>query len=221
MPLMPLFHITAAYSNAVLTVVLSHVSDCAKKLDLPIKQPITAEQVARFNINPYTNNVGGGLWLTNGYWFVYSFGCVDSFRSPDNWFAIQEFDGVQRFVGNDNMTTNDAVEFTRNYFIKLGYQIETFHLNEKPARIEGPFEAKQLGHIPFCRIVWESPEPTTLEERQNSYTIHFDVDLQKKQIVGMELSATNFFRPNPEIGVKPELESDYRKRTQGTNSPPH
>lgn len=192
---------------------------------MPIIQPITTAHVAKFNISPYAENIGGGLWLTNGYWFVYSFGCVDSFRSPDNWFSIQDLEAANKFVGKDNMTTNDAIEIARNSFSKLGYKLEDFHVNETPTRIEGSFDVDKLGHVPFCRVIWESPEAATSEERQKSYSVRFDMDLQKKQIVGMSLSGTNFFRPSEQVDVKPEMESDYRKRIQhslnvGTNMPP-
>lgn len=214
MPLPTLIHVTAQYSNAVLVAVLPHVSDVASKLDLPILQPVTSAHVAHCTISPYPENVGGGFWLTNGYWFAYSFGTVDSFRSPDNWFTIQELEGANRFVGKDSMTTNEAVEFARKSFSKLGYK-EDF-LNGNPSRVEGSLDVPQLGHIPFCRIVWEN---------SGNYSVRFDVNLNKKQIVGMALSGTNFFRPNLQVGVKPELQSDYLKRIKGdlimgTNPPP-
>ena len=226
MPITPLIHVTAQYSNAVLVAILPHVSDCVSNLDLPIIQPIALAHVAKCSISPYAENIGGGLWLTNGYWFAYSFGCVDSFRSPNNWFTIQDFEGASRFVGKDNMTTNEAIDFARKSFVKLGYKAETFNLNDNPTRVEGSFDVKQLGHIPFYRVVWESPEPATMEERMKSFSVRFDVDLDRRQIVGMSLSGTNFFRASPQIGVKPESEADYEKRIKSkmfirTNAPPH
>lgn len=226
MPITSLLHITAAYSNAVLVAFLPHVSDYAKQLDLPIAQPITVEQVARFNTSPYMDNVGGGLWLTNHYWFCFEWGFVNGFRSPDNWFANQELEGVERFAGKDNMTTNDAIELARSSFVKLGYKPADFHANEQPTSIEGPFDTKKIGHVPYCRVEWTSPKATTREDRAHYYQVQFDIDMQRNQVVGMALSSTNFWRASPKIDVVPELESDYRKRTQGkifinTNAPPH
>ena len=54
---MELIHMTAAYSNAVLVAILPHVSDFAKKLDLPIPQPITATQVLKSRPSPYQGRV--------------------------------------------------------------------------------------------------------------------------------------------------------------------
>jgi hypothetical protein len=226
MPITQLLHITATYSNAVLVAVLPHISDCAKQLDLPIALPVTAGQVVRFNVMPHKDFAGGGLWLTNGYAFTFEWGYVDSFRSSANWFANQELEGVERFAGKDNMTTNDVIEFARSSFVKLGYNAADFHVNDHPTRLEGPYDTKKIGHVPYCRVVWESPEASTPEERAHSYNIRFDIDMQRKQVVGMFLSSTNFWRSDPKIDVVPELESDYRKRIQGhmfvrTNAIPH
>jgi hypothetical protein len=220
MPITPLLHITATFSNAVLVAILPHVSNFAKHLDLPIAQPITIEQVARFNTSPYKDNLGGGLLLTNYYWFVFSSGYVDSFHSPDDWFLNQSLEDVERFAGENNMTTNDAINFARSSFVKLGYQPEDFHVNEQPTSLEGPIDSKKIGHVPYCRVIWKSPDATTREERMKSYMVRFDIDMQRKQIVGMFLSGTNFWRSNLDVGVKPEWESDYQKLIQShTNVP--
>src|SRR6202012_2002602 len=84
MPLPKLLHITVAYSHAVLVAILPYISDFAKKLDLPIPQPITTNQVARFNPSNLKGFIGGGLWLTNHYLFNYNNGCVESFRCLDD-----------------------------------------------------------------------------------------------------------------------------------------
>jgi len=117
-----LIHMTATYSNALLVAILPHVSDFAKKLDLPVIQPITTEQVARFAPNRYKGHVGGGIWLTNGYWFLFTQRCVDSFRSPANWFFEQDPAANSKdYLGQTRMTTNEIVAFAREALLKLGY----------------------------------------------------------------------------------------------------
>ena len=162
--------------------------------------------------------VGGGLGLTNRYWFVFQFGYVSSFRSDaNNWFTEQDIVNLERYVGKDNMTTNEAIELARDSFRKLGYKPEDYQMDGPPTNLEGPIDATKLGHIPFCRIEWNSPEPTNLRERDLSHRIRFDVDMQRKQVVGMSLWSTNFWRPNPQLDVETELESDYRKRMRKEN----
>lgn len=222
--MMQLIHMTAMYSNAMLVAILPHVSDCAKQLDLPIPKPITTNQVAHFGASPYKDFIAGGIWLTNHYWFVFENGYVGGFRSPDDWFTMADeyWDHLERYVGKDNMTTNEAIELARNSFYKLGYKPEDFHVDRQPTNLEGPYENKKLGHIPCCKVEWNSPEATSQEEFDLSCKIRFDIDLQQKQVVGMTLVSKRFFRPDPKIDIVPELESDYRKRIQNhTNAPVH
>ncbi|EEF57893.1 hypothetical protein Cflav_PD0843 [Pedosphaera parvula Ellin514] len=70
--MLELIHITAAYSNAVLVAILPHVSDFAKKLDLPIPQPIAANQVIWFKQVPFKGQIDGALVLSNNCWFHFS-----------------------------------------------------------------------------------------------------------------------------------------------------
>ena len=222
--MLQLIHMTGTYSNAILVAILPHVSDYAKKLDLPLINPVTAGQVAIFNPSPYKDMVGAGLGLTNGYWFTFANGHIDMFRSPDDLFYQQDFGNLQRFVGKENMTTNDAITLAREAFRKLGFDPQKFHLDALPENFTGPRDLQGLGHIPFCQIEWDSPDAKTTAERAASYSVQFDVDLGKKQIIGMALTGTNFWKPDPTLGVTPELQSAYSKRIQGkmftrTNAP--
>src|SRR5882724_11029353 len=168
-----LIHMTATYSNAVLVAILPHVSDFARQLDLPISEPVTLNHVARFNVAPIQGEVDGGLWLTNNYWFGFQNGCVAGFRSPDDWFTMADeyWDHLDRYVGKDNMTTNEAIELARNSFGKLGYHPEDFQVDGLPTKYQGSHDNKKLGHIPYCRVQWESPEPKSQAEIDRSYHI--------------------------------------------------
>jgi hypothetical protein len=210
-----LIHITVAYSNAVLVAVLPHISNFAEKLDLPIPTPIAAGQVARCNISPWEENVGCGVRLTNGYFFSFAMGAVQSFRSPINWFYNTNDDWsdaeyFKRYQGKDNMTTNEVIELARNSFEKLGYTPDDFNIRNSPTRIEGPFNSRRFGHLPYCRIEWDSPESKIRNLLRMDYSIQFDVDMQNKQIVGMNLSGRQFWQSNPKIAVIPDLETNYQ-----------
>jgi hypothetical protein len=226
--MLPLIHMTATYSNAMLVAILPHISDCAKQLDIPIPQPISVNHVARFNASPYKDFVGGALWLTNQYWFVFNNGFVRGFRCPDDWFTMadENWEHLERYVGQDNMTTNEAIQLARDSFRKLGYKPEDFGVDGLPTDTLGPSEIKRLGHIPYFRAEWNSPTATSQAEFNRSYNIQFDISLQQKRVVGMSLMSKRFFRPDPKVDVVPELESDYQKRNQihlfvRTNAPMH
>jgi hypothetical protein len=228
MPITQFIHITAAYSNALLVAILPHVSDCAKQLDIPIPQPITASQVGRFNPGNLQGFPSGGLWLTNNYWFVFQNGYVGGFRSPDDYLTMADeyWDHLERYVGKDNMTTNETIQLARDSFRKLGYNSEDFGVDGPPTEYIGSCDNKRLGHTPYCRVKWESSEPKSRAEFECNYHIWFDIDMQRKQVVGMSLISRRFFGDDPKIDVEPELESDYRKQNQmhmfvRTNAPPH
>ena len=213
---MPIIHITMAYSNALLVAVLPHVSDCAKQLDLPITQPITSSQVAHVGITPYQDQISCGVWLTNEYWFAFGNGYLSSFHSPTDW-LVNNYDNwadvayFKRYLGKDNITTNEAIQLARDAFRKLGYKPDAFQLHRPPTRFQGPADVERIGgHIPFCRVEWDSPESTVQSMLGLNFSIQFDVDMQRKQIVGMNLSSRRFSRPEPKVTVVPEIETNYQ-----------
>jgi hypothetical protein len=214
MPDPTLIHITATWSNAVLVALLPHFSDCAKQLNLPIPTPITISQVARFMPPIETRAFEAGLWLTNGYIFNYLNGAVTGFNSlPDDWFVQQDIDGVERFAGKDNMTTNEAISLARNSFVKLGYKLADFQMDEPPTSIEGPYDNARLGHIPFCRVTWQN-----LTNRENYHLLEFHVNMNQKKLLGMALVSQKLWRPIPKVDATPELEADYQKNNQSAKS---
>ncbi len=213
---MLLIQVTAAYSNAVLVAVLPHISNFENPLQLPVPMPITAAQIAHCNILPYVGEVGCGIWLTNDCSFGFSHGYVGSFQSPTDWFKNQydnwdDSEYFKRYLGKESMTTNEAIEFARRSFYKLGYQPKDFDIRCPPTSFEGPVNTRKLGHFPFCRVEWESPKSKIQNWLGLDYSIQFDIYMQRKQIVGMDMTGRRFWRPEPKVDVVPTLETDYRR----------
>ena len=138
--MLELIHVTAAYSNAVLVAVLPHVSDFAKRLDLPIPQPITASQVAWFKPLPIRGQIGGALQLTNHYWFHFSqHGYICNFRSPKDWFSEQEpAANVVRYLGKTSITTKEAVQLARETLRSLGISRNSSTPTARPEKSKAP-----------------------------------------------------------------------------------
>jgi hypothetical protein len=219
-----LIHMTAVYSNAVLVAILPHVSDFAKKLELPIPQPVTVSQVKTFMPYPFTNYIGGVLTLTNGdRFFENGQGYVNAFYGysnccapPEDWGPGQYYK-LTNFWGKVTMTTNEVIEFARNSLRKLGYDPKVFHADGPPTHFESSFEFDG-STVPCCLVEWR--------REHRSDTIAISINAEKRQIVRFSLISTNASRPPPAIDVKPELESDYRNRTGlkmfvRTNAPQH
>jgi len=225
-----LIHVTAAYSNAVLVAIMPHVSEFAKRLDLPVPQPATASQVAWFKPVPVRGRIDGAVVLTNGFWFHFGWhGYVCNFRAPNDWFFEQEPAArAARYVGKATITTNEAIQLARATLSALGYEPELFHASGPPKQVEGPFSI-DAGQIPFCRITWEGPETKSPAQDRQRDMVRIAIDMSRKVVVELAIEGTNAWRTPPAIGVEPELEADYQKRIKPqvgkmftrTNAPPH
>jgi hypothetical protein len=215
-------HMTTAYSNAVVSVMLPQFSDFAKKLDLPVPQPITTNMVAKSYPYPVKELICGSVTLTNGYWFNFDYrGYVDSFRAPDNPFhksypSSKEY--VERFVGKVNMTTNEALALAQNAIHKLGYGLEHFgKLKTFSGPGKSPLTTNEGGVMPYCEILWEQPSE---REALPGY-INVQIDMHNKTLIGMSImlplkhTKTNHIGTPLKVDVEPELESDYKKRMGG------
>jgi hypothetical protein len=214
--MMELIHMTAGYSNAVLVALLPHISEFAGKLNLPVKQPVTAEQVVWAGISPYKDWVCGAVVLTNHYWFGLDHrGFVDSFHAPTNWFYEQEFTDIGKYAGQDHMTTNEVIAMARDALRKLGYKPALAH-SDKPPALEGPCDIRK-DHVPYCRVTWTEDVNKLGPDR-----IEVEVNMETKALVGMTVSfsPTNNLTTTPmTVSVVPELESDYRARTRRATRP--
>jgi hypothetical protein len=221
-----LIHITATYSNALLVAILPHISDVAKKLDLPIPQPITTNQVMRFAPSPYKGHFSGSVVLTNDYWFSFDQrGFVDSFRAPTNWFSANDdiADHPERYSGTTLMTTNEIVAFARNTLLKLGYPPEITHSDLTP-QLQGPSVLNSGLHICYARVEWKPIQDLD----NNAYTdARVDINTHDNTVVGLYL----FFKTNQvstplQINVEPETQEQFMQRTKArlfvrTNAPSH
>lgn len=202
---LPYYRLTVAWSNAALTAMLAHFSDCAKELNLPVPTPITTNQVAHFAPPIETGAFQAAVWLTNGYWLD-DFNGALSFRSRDDLFTLGDMDRLEGFVGSENMTTKEAIDLVRKSFVKLGYKLSDFGMDGAPDKIDGPSDWKNIGHMPFCELTWCRPTEGT----GHVYYLRFDVDMNKKRLAGMTLLGKKLWRPAPKIDAVPEF----------TNRPP-
>jgi hypothetical protein len=224
MALIETLHITAAYSNAVLVAILPHISDFANKMDLPIQQPITESQVLKFRPDWMQGSVGGGVYLKDNYQFGFDRGNVVVFNNLTNNPFITDGDPAKfrTFAGHDNMTTNDAIRFARDTIVKLGYTPQQLRADLPPYSVEPPFTMPTGERIPYCEIRWDNQD--TITNNQDIISVVFQIDMERRQLVGASFVGAPFDRTNPFVNVVPETEKDYLKRVHGhmtfnTNAP--
>ncbi|MGC8989207.1 MAG: hypothetical protein ACP5MD_03710 [Verrucomicrobiia bacterium] len=204
-----MIHVTMEYSNAVLVALLPIFSDFAKKLDLPVPNPITTNHVQRFVtggplIEGYPIDVKAHLVLTNGYEFWYSWGYVEDFRSPRDYFTCQHVERVPEFFGTLRLDRSEAVDLARKVLRNAGYAAHLPMVRKKPTRVCGPFRFKE--HIiPYYLVSWEAKD-----RGQGSVDVHLDGE--HGIVTGLFTASTNLWRSPPTIPVQPELESHYRRR---------
>ena len=214
---MEFIHMTAAYSNAVLVAILPHVSDFAKKLDLPIPQPITATQVLKSRPSPYQGRVEASVVLTNHDWFLFDYrGFVVSFTAATNWFSADEDsqDHLERYIGKTQMTTNEILALARTTLLKLGHPPALSRSDTSP-EIRGPIDLNQGGHVPFCRVSWE---PIKDLDSEGYSDVKVEINTQLKSVVGLYLgfARTNKIGTPLKVDMEPETQSQFQKRTKAT-----
>lgn len=200
--LMPIefFQITAAYSNAMLVAIMPHVSDFAKKLDLPTPLPITQAQVRQFNCFPRSDHVGGRLILTNGCAFVFDHGRVENFESAHSFFYLQDPRRVSTFYGSIKITEAEALQVAHNAIKKLGYTDAMLAADRRP-RIDPP--QKDNGHfIARYHIRWY--DPTRGGNPNNPpRSLEFEIDATTGQIQVVNIDNPNTYRPDIKLKVNP------------------
>jgi hypothetical protein len=196
------FQITAAYSNALLVAVMPHVSDFAKKLDLPTPQPVTISQVKQFVCFPRTDHIGGRVVLTNGCEFIFDHGRVERFDSPRSFYYLQDPDLVPTFYGEIKISQERALQIAHDAIKKLGYN-DAMLSADKPPRLKPPI--KDHNHfIARYDIRWDDP---TRGDNPNDppKSIEFEIDATTGQIQTIDIQNPNTYRANPELSVKPAV----------------
>lgn len=204
-----LIHMTLQYSNAVLVALLPHFSDFAEKLELPVPAPITTNEVARFAPRRLPGDVGGTLFLTNGWRFGFHRGHVEAFEAPRNYLTLQEPDRIPEFFGTVNLDTNQAIRLARDTLKRMGYAGRLPKTTNSPSTLEGP--RKWRGHIlPYYLIEWR------WNTGNSEHAVVFNIDADKRSVTRFYVTSTNLWRDPPPIDVVIELESEYQKRVIGS-----
>ena len=196
-----IIQVTAQYSNAVLVAILPLVSDFSKKLDLPIRQPITLSQVSEFKCSPRTDLFGGRVVLTNGFEFAFVHGHVEMFRDPKSFYELQDPDMVPKFFGPVKLTEKDALKVAHGAFKKLGHSDAALYA-DRPPHVTSPALVGK-NYVPRYRFFWG--DPTRGRPDNPPTSVDLEVDATTGQIHMLYLLNPNTYREPPKVDVHPQV----------------
>ena len=155
-----LIQVTAQYSNAVMVAVLPYFSDVAKKLDLPVPQPITQADVAKVHFLPFlataSRDTSVSIMLKDGWAFTYQFGYVHLIANAHGYPSLQDPDQISRYYGEVKMSPDEAVQFARGALKKLGVPLEDVFAEQEP-QITLPVKIG-TNTVPHYEIKWLNPQ---------------------------------------------------------------
>ncbi len=104
--------VTLQYSNAVMVAIMPVANDFARKLDLPVPQPIEAKHVQRGFIHPHERSKIGEIILRDGSVIAVEEGHVSAYLGTNVFWNLQDPHKIPRFYGSVNMTTNEMITST-------------------------------------------------------------------------------------------------------------
>lgn len=195
--------VTADYSNVVLVAMLPYFSDFAKKLDLPVPQPIRAEHVVQCGILPWRDkdgSIAGGSITIKGDWtFGFQFGYVGNLTGPKSYFVLQNPDEVPNYFGTVRMTQAEAVELARTTIKKLGIELEQVFAEQKPQ--VPPLERVGTNVVPHYRVEWVTPV--------GSRCVEVEVNADSKRVERIWMLSPHLNRPSPKVNVVPPRGSGF------------
>ncbi len=186
--------VTPEYSNAVLVALLPYFSDFAKKLDLPVPQPIIQSDVASFHVMPYRQNLAASVQLKNGWACGFRFGYVSSFASARE---VEVGDSHQEFsnYGDVKITPDDAIGAAKQMLNRLDIPLDDVYATKKP-KIELPIMKGTNAIYPYY-LEWFDPH--------GSDAVEIKIDPHTGKIERAYLRSPNLVQRSPKINVVPSL----------------
>ncbi len=187
--------ITAEYSNAVLLAIMPHITDCARRLELPLPQPITVAQVRAFRCDNHLGEAGGRVALTSGDIFGFRHGHVGEFKTPHRFYGMEDFERIPLLYGTNKIHAPQAVELCRETIKRLGATEEEMYA-DLPPKVDSPRPKGASNTIPRFLITWVDP-------RDGSTSCQFEVNSQDERIESFFFVNDSLSKPPPAVTVRP------------------
>jgi hypothetical protein len=189
--------VTAQYSNAVVVALLPHFSDVAQKLELPVPQPITMQEVLHAGIAPYRypngDILGAGIELKGGWAMGFTWGQVDFVELRPSYFSVQNPDDLPKYYGEVKMSKAEAIQMARNAIKKMGIPLEAVFAEQEP-QVTMP-QKVATNTLPFYRIEW-------LDPRSGGTAVRIGINADAKRVERIYLQLNeNLHARSPKIDV--------------------
>lgn len=183
--------VTAAYSNAVLQMVLPQFTEVEKKLNLPGNHEIVPSDVLQFHVLPF-RNVAASIRLKDGKVFSYAFGFVDSYTSPQSPAYSRPRPDTPVPLSQKPMTQEEAVQTARHAISELGISLADVFADEQP--IVTTYKKTFTNSVARFRVQWMDPH--------GQQAADIIVNPATKEIERFHFGPlTNLRRSPPDLGV--------------------
>ncbi len=186
----PTSPVSPAYAKAFLDAILPQFTDYADRIGLPVKLPITTNDVdfSRYDCRTQGGDVDAQVFLKNGDRFNYHAGHVAAFYAHDAFERFPFVGNPADFAGKINMTTNQAFAMAGRAVRNIGYH------DKLP---EPFFETRRLdGTNQFSRLIVHWAWPGTGMSFGSC-----EIDMQAKLIKGFSFDEKSLWRDPPKINV--------------------
>ena len=182
--------ITAAYSNAALSLLFNPVTGVATKINVQGDDASSVPEIVRFEPNPWSDDVGGHFIFRNGAQFWYNHGHVQSFRAANSVYNLQDSEDLSSFLTRVKLDGLDAVRIARDYIRKLGYNEAMLYADLDP-EVTAPARVG-TNNIARYLIKWWAPN-------RNAVSCEVEINATDGKIESFSFDNFNLWRPSPKI----------------------
>lgn len=179
----------------------SKATDFAKRLNLPVKMPVLAEEVKESNNGLLEGDLRGQLILAGGWRFNFQYGHIISFHAPDSeahvgmsktWTNVPPLD-VRNLEGKVKHTKSQIEGFAAKQVRKLGYPDQLVYLDQ-PAFVAGGSPKDGPEYLRFY-VYWYK---AGTEKRSNpdAQFIRAEVDGATLELKSLWINSSNFYQTN-------------------------
>jgi hypothetical protein len=190
--------VTPEYSNAVLQAVLPYVSEIARKLDMPVPYPVTADQVAYCSVLP-NRRVEAEIGIKSGWTFAFGRGYVQTVQSIHSYSILQDPDQIPQYFAPLRMSAAEAVESARSILRRLNISIESVFADLEP-QVGGPHHIG-TNIVPHYDISWPSPI--------GAPSVQVEINGNTKRFERICLRNIALERPLPKLAVFPPRDDRF------------